>query len=190
MAGLAAGLAATILAGLAGTYQGQQGTLTAWRIEIEPLGKWKEPRTELPRPRAPARLLCTLFTSTMASTGRTVSSPLLQVLALWISVLLFPIVCISGHGFLSTPRSRNLVAYEDRKYYQETETTPFPEDCPSCINRGGVLARCGVLRPGQGDARNYDFPKNAFGDPMPANPQQIYEEGSVIDIEVVLTAHQ
>lgn len=61
MAGLAAGLAATILAGLAGTYQGQQGTLTAWRIEIEPLGKWKEPRTELPRPRAPARLLCTLF---------------------------------------------------------------------------------------------------------------------------------
>ena len=121
----------------------------------------------------------------MASTGRRVSPPQLQLLALWISVLLFPIVCISGHGFLSTPRSRNLVAYEDRKYYQETETDPLPEDCPSCINRGGVLARCGVV-----GARNYDFPKNAFGDPMPANPQQVYEEESVIDVEVTLSAHQ
>lgn len=35
--------------------------MAKWRIEIEPLGKWKVPRTELPRPRAPARLLCTLF---------------------------------------------------------------------------------------------------------------------------------
>ena len=111
--------------------------------------------------------------------------------------LLSCIICItsllpaltSGHGFLSTPRARNLVAYEDRLYHQETSSDPLPEDCPTCLNRGGTLARCGVINPGSGDDRNYDFPKNAFGDAMPANPQEVYEEGGVIDVEVVLSAH-
>lgn len=96
----------------------------------------------------------------------------------------------SSHGFLSTPRARNLVAYEDRVYHGETDSDPLPEDCPTCINRGGTLARCGVLRPGAGiEERNYDFPRNAFGDAMPANPQEVYEEGSDVDVEVVLSAH-
>ncbi|KAL7530181.1 hypothetical protein ACHAXR_003348, partial [Thalassiosira sp. AJA248-18] len=104
-------------------------------------------------------------------------------------LLLLHLTPTTSHGFLSTPRSRNLVAYEDRLYHGETTTTPFPEDCPTCINRGGTLARCGVLKPGSGDERNYDFPKNAFGDAMPANPQDTYEEEQIIDMEVVLSAH-
>ena len=91
-----------------------------------------------------------------------------------------------SHGFLSTPSSRNLVAYEDRLYHNEQTDTPFPEDCPTCLNRGGTLARCGVLNPGKGGAeeRNYDFPINYNGDPMPNNPQNSYVEGATIDIEV------
>lgn len=106
-------------------------------------------------------------------------------------ISLISIKSTNGHGFLSTPRSRNLVAYEDRLYHDETETTPEAEDCPTCINRGGSLARCGVLNPvdAKGNERNYDFPKNAFGQPMPANPQSTYVEGQIIDVEVVLSAH-
>ena len=89
-----------------------------------------------------------------------------------------------SHGFLSTPRSRNLVAHEDRVYYPVTPTDPFPEDCPHCLNRGGTLARCGKI-----EQRNYDFPKNALGDTMPSNPQETYVEGQIIDVEVQLTAH-
>jgi len=61
----------------------------------------------------------------------------------------------SAHGFLASPRSRNLVAYEDRVYYPQTENDPLPEDCPNCLNRGGVMARCGMV-----EQRNYDLPLN------------------------------
>ena len=113
----------------------------------------------------------------------------LRLAAVALLLLVSDLPLAAGHGFLSSPRSRNLVAYEDRKYHGETESDPFPEDCPTCLNRGGTLARCGVLRPGSGDERNYDFPSNAFGDPMPANPQGAYEEGGIMDVEVVLSAH-
>ncbi|KAL3796132.1 hypothetical protein HJC23_000635 [Cyclotella cryptica] len=90
----------------------------------------------------------------------------------------------SAHGFLTTPRSRNLVAYEDRVYYPQTENDPLPEDCPSYLNRGGVLARCGMV-----EQRNYDLPLNALGQPLRPNPQQVYTESSLINITITLTAH-
>ena len=40
------------------------------------------------------------------------------------------IITVSSHGFLSSPRSRNLIAYEDRSYYPLTADHPEPEDCP------------------------------------------------------------
>ena len=71
----------------------------------------------------------------------------------------------NAHGFLSSPRSRNLVAFEDRKYYPITADDPQAEDCPNCLNHGGVLARCGVMGSGQGAMeRNYDLPKNGTWD--------------------------
>jgi len=67
----------------------------------------------------------------------------------------------SGHGFLSTPRSRNLHAYEQTKWTQQTSNDPEPETCPQCLNIGGQLARCGIAwgKP----RRNYDAPRNALG---------------------------
>lgn len=69
-------------------------------------------------------------------------------------------------------------------YYPQTSSDPLPEDCPSCLNRGGTLARCGIVAD-----RNYDLPKNVFGDPMRSNPQAVYTEASQINVTVTLTAH-
>ena len=81
------------------------------------------------------------------------------MLLLLITALLLLPPQTSAHGLLSTPRSRNYVAYTDRIFYHpQTENDPFPEDCPSCLNRDGVLGECGVI-----NGRNYDLPKNALG---------------------------
>ena len=94
---------------------------------------------------------------------------------------------VASHGFLSSPRSRNLVAYEDRVYYPQTSDDPEPEDCPACLNRGGGgLATCGTVLNG---LRNYDHPRNAVGGPMRVNVQGTYDMGSVIDVEVVLSTN-
>jgi hypothetical protein len=98
--------------------------------------------------------------------------------------LLSLITPATPHGFLSSPRSRNLVAYEDRSWLNPTETTPLSEDCPTCLNLGGILARCGLTAD-----RNYDTPRNALMGTMPANPQATYVQGQMVNVEVVLSAH-
>ena len=104
-------------------------------------------------------------------------------------LLIVQLATVTSHGFLSTPRSRNLLAYEDRSYYPVTSDHPEPEDCPNCLNRGGTLSRCGIINPGTTEERNYDTPKNALGEPMHTNIQSTYIANSVIDVEVQLTAH-
>ena len=88
------------------------------------------------------------------------------------------------HGFLSSPRSRNLVAYEDLSWSNPSASTPLPEDCPTCLNLGGTLARCGLTAD-----RNYDTPLNALRGSMPMNQQATYTEGQIIEVEVTLSAH-
>jgi len=105
----------------------------------------------------------------------------------------------NAHGYLSSPRSRNYVAFQDRLWSEEDAMgsltpVPWPEDCPHCLNRGGVLAQCGlheVLEAGTGltITRNYDIPKNYKGEPMPPNIQATYTEGDIIDVEVLVTTH-
>lgn len=53
-----------------------------------------------------------------------------------------------------------------------------------CLNIGGTAARCGIV----GD-RNYDFPKNGVGTALPNSVQATYQAGSLIDLDVILTAH-
>lgn len=77
------------------------------------------------------------------------------------------LAAVSGHGFLSSPRSRNFVAYEDGSNEDYNAFDPLPEDCPHCLNRGGTLAACGVINPGVFEARNYDTPMSAIGYPLP-----------------------
>lgn len=97
---------------------------------------------------------------------------------------------VSAHGYLKTPRSRNLVAFEDlnwETYLGGTGGTddPLPEDCPHCLNRGGTLAQCGIAS----DVRNYDLPLNVRSRPMSPNVQGEYGEGDVIDVEVLVSTH-
>jgi len=90
----------------------------------------------------------------------------------------------SGHGYMKSPRSRNYVAYEDGVWWGGGSTTPEKENCPHCLNLGGTLATCGVV-----GNRNYDYPKNYNSGPLEWNAQSDYVADSIIDIEVVLTAH-
>eukprot|EP00986_Skeletonema_menzelii_P012924 scaffold7298_cov150-Skeletonema_menzelii.AAC.24 len=109
---------------------------------------------------------------------------------LYIWLLFCLLAAVSGHGFLSLPRSRNFVAYEDGFNDEKTAFDPLPEDCPHCLNRGGTLAACGVINPDTFDARNYDHPMSAIGYPLPANSQASYIERQVITVEVFLSEHQ
>jgi len=99
---------------------------------------------------------------------------------------------VTAHGYLKTPRSRNLVAYQDKNWETLDVSNPKPEDCPHCLNMGGSLAQCGVLLGKFEDVpfeRNYDCPLNVYGDPMPSNIQGAYREGQIIEIDVLATTH-
>jgi hypothetical protein len=55
---------------------------------------------------------------------------------------------------------------------------------PHCLNRGGVLAQCGIH-----EDRNYDKPLNSQKQPMSPNIQAEYNEGDLIEVKVLLTTH-
>jgi len=94
------------------------------------------------------------------------------------------LIPVSGHGYLKTPRSRNLYAFEEGEYRRGGDDTPRKDTCPHCLNRGGTLARCGLFQ-----GKNYDEPENSEGDLMPTNIQATYVEGDSIIVESVITAH-
>jgi len=89
-----------------------------------------------------------------------------------------------AHGYLKSPRSRNFYAHDEAVWWGATEDDPLPESDPQSLNRGGASAQCGMI-----NDRNYDLPKNAYGGLMKATVQECYEEGSIIDLKVFLTAH-
>jgi hypothetical protein len=91
---------------------------------------------------------------------------------------------VYGHGHITSPRSRNFVAFQDGVWSGGGANDPMKETCSHCLNRGGTAARCGKT-----SSSNYDYPVNFLGGPMPKNIQATYNEGDFIDIEVALTAH-
>ena len=93
---------------------------------------------------------------------------------------------VDAHGYLLTPRSRYYcaTASEDGKWSGGTATTPAVEVEPQSLNIGGTEARCGKVAD-----RNYDYPRNAFNGNLVEVVQECYEEGAIINIESVLTAH-
>ena len=102
---------------------------------------------------------------------------------------LFFAVCVAkfslpgadAHGYLKSPRSRNYVANRDGKWWGGTANDPKIEDCPHCLNQGGICGTTG--------GRNYNTPLNTFGDPMPVNIQATFQQGQEIDLSAVITAH-
>ena len=93
-----------------------------------------------------------------------------------------------AHGFMSAPRSRNFVAYEDGKWWSPdpTATFPAPEACPHCMNRWSVGA-CGVSQ--TDSSRDYSKPKDFSGNPLTPKIQSTLIEGQTVEVEFVLTAH-
>jgi len=95
-------------------------------------------------------------------------------------VVSFMASSVDAHGYLSSPRSRNFIAWQDG-----VRSGSFPdkypkEDCPHCLNIGGTEGRCG---------QNYDIPRSTNGSVMPPDPQIIAQRGSQITVDLVLTAH-
>ena len=125
------------------------------------------------------------------------SSLLLLLPSLLCCFFFYPPPTVSAHGYLKTPRSRNLVAYQDKNWETYlsgggTSNDPSPEDCPHCLNRGGILAQCGIssgMTNGVPLLRNYDSPLNIEGNDMLPNVQGVYKEGSIITIDVLVTTH-
>uniref|UniRef100_A0A6V2LNC7 Uncharacterized protein n=1 Tax=Ditylum brightwellii TaxID=49249 RepID=A0A6V2LNC7_9STRA len=96
----------------------------------------------------------------------------------------------NGHGYINSPRSRNIVAYLDGPDWtgDPQPDTPHRDYNPMSLNRGGI---CGVS-PDVLNAThkvNYAHPPNYSGGLMPMNIQATYAQGSVIEFEVILTAH-
>jgi len=104
-----------------------------------------------------------------------------------VGCLLFVVGNADGHGYLLTPRARNIAAHQDGVWSGGGVDDTPKEDCPHCLNRGGTLAQCGLK-----SARNYDAPLNVFGDVLPFDAfgdAVTYQRGQVIEVDVVLTAH-
>lgn len=57
------------------------------------------------------------------------SLPTASSMNLLLTVLLLPLTSIHGHGYLKTPRSRNLHAYLERDWEDGGGNSPYPEDC-------------------------------------------------------------
>jgi len=112
-----------------------------------------------------------------------VISPVM-VMAILLLLLRQPIPSVEGHGYLATPRSRNVYAQEETNWIGNwNENDPMPENCMQCL-AGKSSGGCGIT--GQ---NNYDLPKNALGGTMKANTQATYAVGQEIMVDVVLTAH-
>lgn len=185
--------------------------------------------------------------STAALNSLLLLSPLLTISTLSV---LSSLPTTHAHGYLKTPRARNLLAYQEKDYEYGSEDSPYPEDCefalfvyfvvdgrrccsedvfvtlsthfcnwrspltlisilchlsissnhnhlqtgPHCLNRGGTLTQCGLLTgidplTGEPWTRDYSFPKNAVGSPMPPSVQEVYTEGEEIEVEIMVTTH-
>jgi len=91
---------------------------------------------------------------------------------------------VKAHGYLKSPRARNFIAYQEGVWSGSSSIEYPKESCPHCLNLGGSLGRCGVTR-----SNNYELPKSRDGSIMPADPQLVVQQGSIITVEVILTAH-
>ena len=89
---------------------------------------------------------------------------------------------VRGHGYISSPRSRNWYAHEEGASFGAVDGKPLKEYCPHCLNiNSGV---CGIS-----PSYDYDVWNDSAGNPMPWKVQATYTAGDVITVKSVLTAH-
>lgn len=92
-----------------------------------------------------------------------------------------PMPLVLGHGYLSSPRSRNYYANQMTKWSNPTANDPEPETEPQSLNQGTLCGATGN--------KDYNTPRNAVGGPMRTTIQANWTSGQEVIIEVVLTAH-
>ncbi|KAL3781701.1 hypothetical protein HJC23_009919 [Cyclotella cryptica] len=98
-----------------------------------------------------------------------------------------PNVFVNGHGYLETPRSRNVYAYN--LAYLCTQSTagpgcPKPEYCPHCLNTN--LGVCGKFGSNSYETSTW---VDTESNPMPFTPQETYSEGDIIMVKSYLDTH-
>jgi len=95
--------------------------------------------------------------------------------------LLSSTIKVSGHGYLSSPRSRNFYAAQDGTDEGKVGV-PKKDYCPHCLNVN--YAACGYTT-----TSDYDNYKDSEGIPMPWISQGTYIEGEVITVKSYLDTH-
>jgi len=96
-----------------------------------------------------------------------------------ISLLLVPNT-VEGHGHMTSPRSRNWVAYEDGSDSSGAAGVPPKEYCYHCLNTKAANDVCGV------GTQNYDQWLDVDGNPIPWDSQATYTEGDIIEVKSYL----
>jgi len=109
--------------------------------------------------------------------------------ALLLLLILGRITQCVGHGYVQSPKSRNYHAHTDGLWWTPDPNmaaiTPRPEDSPQSLSLGPPYhPACGSV-----SGRNYNTPKTMNGRDMPPVIQACYLPGSLIELEVKLTAH-
>jgi hypothetical protein len=97
-------------------------------------------------------------------------------------LVLLPLVAhVRGHGYQSSPRSRNWYANEEGIEGSQAGV-PSREYCPHCLNTNNGV--CGV-------STNYDYDDwiDSQGNPMPWNSQGTYASGDLINVASTLRTH-
>jgi hypothetical protein len=95
---------------------------------------------------------------------------------------LLPLVAhVRGHGYQSSPRSRNWYAAEEGIEGNQPGV-PRREYCPHCLNTNNGV--CGVST-----IYDYDDWTDSQGNPMPWISQATYDSGDVINVASTLRTH-
>lgn len=107
-----------------------------------------------------------------------------------IGSLLFALTLLSpylhfaeGHGYMDTPRSRNVYARQEGTSGGAAGVPPT-EYCEHCLNRKVENGSCGI-----GQSGDYDEWLDSEGNPMPWISQENYVEGQTIIVSGVLTTN-
>jgi hypothetical protein len=98
-----------------------------------------------------------------------------------VSILSTFLGVVNGHGYVSSPRSRNWIAHEDGIEGVQAGA-PRREYCQHCVNRNSGVC-------GYSPTHDYDEWLDSENKSMPWNSQAIYSGGEIIRIRSYLTTH-
>ena len=112
------------------------------------------------------------------------------IIAVLSAILVLINPSVEGHGYMLTPRCRQVYAAEFGvgSWHSDSNTLPLPEYCPHCQLVGGqTYGVCGTREEG---GRDYTFDwVTGNGTPMPFISQGTYAPGGTILVESVFTAN-